>query len=92
MNWIIKSQPLTYHVPPSHDARGKTPARTDVLIVTSSIGKALEARKMYRNKHVVIKHLTRVKNLHDAKLTIERTKTLADLVVFIVGSNDLVSN
>ena len=77
------------HVPPSHDARGKTPARTDVLIVTSSIGKALEARKMYRNKHVVIKNLTHGKNLQDAKLTIERTKTLADLVVFIVGSNDL---
>ena len=55
------------------------------------MGKHLEAKKIYKSKHVCVRHLNKGTNLKDATDYIDRCKTKCDNVVFIVGSNDLAT-
>lgn len=64
-------------------------SKVDVLIVTSSIGKALDGHKMYRRNRTHIQHLRNGRNIAEAKDFIQKTRLQAQKVVFIVGSNDL---
>ncbi len=78
----------------TNDSAGssRTDSEVDVLIISSSIGKAISAKKMYRNKTVRVKVLGKGKNIEDAKDFVSRTKTPAKLVVFLIGSNDVSDN
>ena len=79
----------TRDIPNDNLSQQKAPAAVDMMIITSSIGKALEAKRIYKHKRVMIKHLSNGRDLQDAKTTIEKTKVKANSVVYIVGSNDL---
>ena len=72
--------------------RLKTPPKSDFLVVSSSIGKALEPQRLYKQKSTRIKILQKGKNINDATDFIKRTKSKASVVLFIIGSNDLSAN
>lgn len=63
--------------------------QVDVMIVTSSIGKHIETRRMYSRKKVELVHLQQGKDITAAKAYIETTNVCAKAVTFVVSSNDL---
>lgn len=64
--------------------------QVDLLIVTTSIARKLDAQRIYRNKKVVVKELER-KTISDACDYISKTKLKPKVVQFFVGGNDIAT-